>query len=52
MVRVNEYLNNKRYIPDTKMGRRWRVPEGGEKEKQRKDRGEETGSPNTIQALH
>ena len=41
MVKIIEYIKNKTYIQDTKMGRRWRVPERGEKEKQRKERGEE-----------
>ena len=42
MVRVIEYINNKKYIGDTKMGRWWKVSERGKRErpKQRKEKKE------------
>ena len=39
MVRVIEYINNKKYIRNTKTGRWWRVPKRGrERSKSRGER--------------
>ena len=57
MVKVTEYINKKRYMRVTKIGRWWRVPKLKEKGKKVAEvkgerKGEERGRPRTIWALH
>ena len=56
MVRVIKYINNKSYIQDTKIGRRWKVPEkrerkadkrGGRRKKMRKEGGQKPSGLST-----
>ena len=42
MVRVIEYINKKRYMKDTKMGKQWRGPKLKEKEREKKEGGQGT----------